>query len=80
MTSTSRLSRCADEGMAVGEDSARQWLANVSYYRLSAYWYPARECTFAGVEPMHIMESPRRRFRNWTVGPGPGAVTGAENG
>lgn len=28
--------------MRVDERSARQWLANVSYYRLSAYWYPAR--------------------------------------
>ncbi|KDS92558.1 CAAX protease [Dermabacter hominis 1368] len=29
-------------GMQVDEDLARQWLTNVSYYRLSAYWYPAR--------------------------------------
>lgn len=30
-------------GMKVESDVARQWLSNVSYYRLSAYWYPARE-------------------------------------
>ncbi len=29
-------------GMQIDDDLARQWLANVSYYRLSAYWYPAR--------------------------------------
>lgn len=29
-------------GMQVDEAQARQWLTNVSYYRLSAYWYPAR--------------------------------------
>lgn len=28
--------------MDVDEALARQWFANVSYYRLSAYWYPAR--------------------------------------
>lgn len=30
-------------GMQVDESLATQWLSNVSYYRLSAYWYPARE-------------------------------------
>ncbi|WP_196793110.1 Abi family protein [Mobiluncus curtisii] len=29
-------------GMEVDPELARQWLANVSYYRLSAYWYPGR--------------------------------------
>ena len=29
-------------GMKVDDTLAHQWLANVSYYRLSAYWYPAR--------------------------------------
>lgn len=29
-------------GMQVDAALAYQWLANVSYYRLSAYWYPAR--------------------------------------
>ena len=28
--------------MVIDEPLARQWLSNVSYYRLSAYWYPAR--------------------------------------
>ncbi|MDD7464836.1 MAG: Abi family protein [Actinomycetaceae bacterium] len=29
-------------GMDVDENLAVQWLTNVGYYRLSAYWYPAR--------------------------------------
>lgn len=29
-------------GMHLDDSLARQWLENVSYYRLSAYWYPAR--------------------------------------
>lgn len=29
-------------GMQVDSSEATQWLSNVSYYRLSAYWYPAR--------------------------------------
>lgn len=29
-------------GMCVDERLARQWLASVSYYRLSGYWYPYR--------------------------------------
>ena len=29
-------------GMEVDTDLAQQWLSFVSYYRLSAYWYPAR--------------------------------------
>lgn len=35
------IARLRERGMAVDENLARQWLANVSYYRLSAYWYPA---------------------------------------
>lgn len=31
-----------DRGMYLDEEFAAQWLSNVSYYRLSAYWYPAR--------------------------------------
>ncbi len=31
-----------DRGMCVETDLAEQWLSHVSYYRLSAYWYPAR--------------------------------------
>ncbi|WOH94170.1 Abi family protein [Corynebacterium urealyticum] len=29
-------------GLEVDPPLAKQWLANVSYYRLSGYWYPAR--------------------------------------
>lgn len=29
-------------GMEVSDSLARQWLASVSYYRLSGYWYPYR--------------------------------------
>lgn len=29
-------------GINLDERHAAQWLTNVSYYRLSAYWYPAR--------------------------------------
>lgn len=29
-------------GMEVNATLAEQWLSNVSYYRMSAYWYPAR--------------------------------------
>lgn len=29
-------------GMQIDDHLAHQWLTNVSYYRLSAYWYPAR--------------------------------------
>ncbi|WP_130864844.1 Abi family protein [Acidipropionibacterium timonense] len=35
-------------GMDVNDDLAGQWLTNVSYYRLSAYWYPARSFNFSG--------------------------------
>lgn len=34
--------------MRVDDHLARQWLSNVSYYRLSAYWYPARAPTPKG--------------------------------
>lgn len=44
-------------GMKVDVALAHQWLANVSYYRLSAYWYPAR-----------IMESNGRRRDNFLPG------------
>ena len=33
-----------ERGMALDESLARQWLANVSYYRLSGYWYSYRYC------------------------------------
>lgn len=35
-------------GMRVDEALAFQWLTNVSYYRLSAYWYPVRSVSGAG--------------------------------
>lgn len=34
--------------MEVDTELAQQWLSFVSYYRLSAYWYPAREMTASG--------------------------------
>ena len=36
------IDRLRSRGMDVDEHLAAQWLTNVSYYRLSAYWYPAR--------------------------------------
>lgn len=35
--------------MEVDDTLAQQWLANVSYYRLSAYWYPARAINSDGL-------------------------------
>lgn len=32
----------SERGMEVDESLARQWLVNVSYYRMSGYWYPYR--------------------------------------
>lgn len=32
----------SERGMEVNESLARQWLVNVSYYRMSGYWYPYR--------------------------------------
>lgn len=37
-----------ERGMSVDESLARQWLSNVSYYRLSAYWFLARLPNSAG--------------------------------
>ncbi|AKA97085.1 Abi family protein [Corynebacterium ulcerans] len=37
------IERLIERGMKVDRQEATQWLNNVSYYRLSAYWYPARE-------------------------------------
>lgn len=34
--------RLRNRGMEVDEELAKQWLENVSYYRLSGYWYPFR--------------------------------------
>lgn len=35
-------------GMEIDAPLAEQWLSNVSYYRLSAYWYPARTLDSTG--------------------------------
>lgn len=37
-----------ERGMTIDEGLARQWFANVSYYRLSAYWHPARRLNGRG--------------------------------
>ena len=37
-----QISILQSRGMSVDTDLATQWLTNVSYYRLSAYWFPAR--------------------------------------
>lgn len=37
-----QLSNLVQRGMVVDEPSDRQWLNNVSYYRLSGYWYGYR--------------------------------------
>ncbi|WP_257162497.1 Abi family protein [Corynebacterium cystitidis] len=34
--------------MTVRNVEAEQWFSNVSYYRLSAYWYPARKIAADG--------------------------------
>lgn len=36
-------------GMQVDTELASQWLSYVSYYRLSAYWYPARHLSAHGI-------------------------------
>lgn len=41
-TVSEQIELLTQRGMIVDNDLAVQWLANVSYYRLSAYWYPAR--------------------------------------
>ena len=41
-TVAQQIEKLRGRGMRVDEAFASQWLANVSYYRLSAYWFPAR--------------------------------------
>lgn len=41
-TVTEHIELLRSRGMEVNADLAHQWLNYVSYYRLSAYWYPAR--------------------------------------
>ena len=42
-TLSEQIETLRERGMQVDEQLAWQWLSNVSYYRLSAYWYPARK-------------------------------------
>lgn len=42
--------RLSARGMAVDDALARQWFSYVSYYRLSAYWYTARQEDENGVK------------------------------
>ncbi|MEL4506320.1 Abi family protein [Luteococcus sp. H138] len=49
MSITQQIDLLRARGMYVDEEVARQWLPNVSYYRLSAYWYPARQMDSRGV-------------------------------
>ena len=41
-TASQQILILQERGMAVDESQAKQWLASVSYYRLSGYWYPYR--------------------------------------
>lgn len=41
-TISDQISILQSRGMSIDTDLATQWLTNVSYYRLSAYWFPAR--------------------------------------
>jgi len=43
MTTAEHIILLQERGMHVDEELAQQWLRNVFYYRLSAYWYPRRE-------------------------------------
>ncbi|MHB0834583.1 MAG: Abi family protein [Corynebacterium aurimucosum] len=40
--------RLQSRGMKIDRALAEQWFSHVSYYRLSAYWYPARQFTEDG--------------------------------
>ena len=48
-TISEQIETLRKRSMQVDEQLARQWLSNVSYYRLSAYWYPAKKLV-AGVK------------------------------
>lgn len=45
-----QISILLNRGMSVDKELATQWLTNVSYYRLSAYWFPARRTDSRGTE------------------------------
>ena len=49
-TISDQISILQSRGMSVDTDLATQWLTNVSYYRLSAYWFPARRIDSLGNE------------------------------
>ncbi len=40
-TAAQQIALLRFRGMEVEHNLAEQWLSNVGYYRLSAYWYPA---------------------------------------
>ncbi|MGQ4509474.1 Abi family protein [Dermabacteraceae bacterium P13147] len=42
-TVAEQIALLRSRGLEVDDELACQWLMNVSYYRLSAYWYPARQ-------------------------------------
>lgn len=48
MSISEHIELLRSRGLEVDEALARQWLENVSYYRLSAYWYPARKFNIDG--------------------------------
>lgn len=43
MTVADQIELLRARGMEVDAALAQQWLAHVSYYRLSAYWYPSAD-------------------------------------
>ncbi|WP_231583027.1 Abi family protein [Actinobaculum suis] len=49
LTIAQHIELLRSRGMEVDDALAHQWLSYVSYYRLSAYWYPARRLTSRGV-------------------------------
>ena len=64
-TVSEQIELLTQRGMIVDNDLAVQWLANVSYYRLSAYWYPARLVNLDGTRSdrclLYTSPSPRDR-------------------
>lgn len=48
MTVTEQIDLLRSRGMGVDDALATQWLTNVSYYRLSAYWYLSRRLDTRG--------------------------------
>lgn len=48
MSTRDHIALLRQRGMEVDEAQATQWLSNVSYHRLAAYWHPARRLTADG--------------------------------